>query len=115
MQNRIMVLTFLLLGMTRCDKTDIIDKHDLRSLIITVDNEKPHFIQSREIKDGDSLNLIINKLNRGKATPIKFYPTHRLKLIYNNGKEEIIFCNSSSMKYRGITYELQEKIQDIVK
>lgn len=110
-----MILAFLLLGMTRCDKTDIIDTHGLRSVIITVEDEKPHFTQSREIKEGDSLNLIIKRLNRGKATPIKFYPTHRLKLIYSDGKEEMIFCNSSSMKYRGITYELQEKIQDIVK
>jgi len=66
------------------------------------------------IANPDSLTQIINRINHCHREPIEFYPTHQLKLRYNNGEEKMILSNDSAMKFEGITYRLEESISTII-
>jgi hypothetical protein len=61
-----------------------------------------------------ALHLIIKKINECESEPIKFYPTHRLKITYEDEQERMILCSGSSLNYDGLTYKLKENIKDIV-
>jgi hypothetical protein len=97
------------------DKRNLISSNNIKSIVITLDSSQ-HNIASNpiEITSQDSLYHIIQELNASDQEPIKFYPTHWLKINYSNGQEKAIFCSGSSMKYEGRTYRLKESIRNII-
>jgi hypothetical protein len=97
------------------NKTEIIAGNGIKSIAVTLDSASQKVTSGRiEISNKDSLTQIIKRLNICESEPIKFYPTHKLDLLYNNGQEKIIFCSGSSMKCEGRTYRLNESIRDIL-
>lgn len=110
------VLLLIILFMQRClDEHNLISSNNIKSIIITLDSSQHKIgLNKIEIINRDSLDQIIRKLNECDQEPIKFYPTHRLKLIYENGQEKMVFCNASSMKYEGLTYKLSENVRNII-
>lgn len=101
--------------MLRCsDKHNLISSNNIKSIVITLDSGQHNIaLNPIEITNRDSLYQIIRKLNECDQEPIKFYPTHLLKLTYDNGQEKLIFCSGPSMKYEGLTYKLKENIRII--
>lgn len=113
---KFLALLLLLLTMQKCsNKTEVINSSNVKEMTITIDSTVENPI-SKEIKinQSDSLTFILRELNDCNKEPIKFYPTHRIKLIYNSGEEDIIFCSSSSMKYKGLTYRMNKNIRNII-
>lgn len=102
--------------MQKCsNKSEVINSDNVKEMIITIDSTAANPIP-KEIRVGqkDSLTSILRALNNCDKEPIKFYATHRIKLVYSSGEEEMIFCNGSSMKYKGLTYRMDKNIRDII-
>jgi len=102
--------------MQKCsNKAEVIDSKNVKGMTIAIDstseNPTPKEIKINQI---DSLLSILKELNDCSKEPIKFYPTHRIKLVYNTGEEEMIFCSGSSMRYKGLTYRLDKNIKNII-
>ena len=106
----------LLMTMQKCsNKAEVIDSKNIMGMTIAIDSTSENPIPKEiKINQRDSLISIVTELNDCSKQPIKFYPTHRIKLVYNTGKEEMIFCSGSSMKYQGLTYKMDKKIKDII-
>jgi hypothetical protein len=112
---QIIILSLALFSIQCTNKYGIISSNKVKSIVITLDSTDEHLILPLvEIRNEDSLNQIIRKINECESEPIKFYPTHRLKITYEDGREELILCSGSSLKYDGLTYRLKESIRDIV-
>ncbi|WPQ65185.1 hypothetical protein SIO70_10045 [Chitinophaga sancti] len=110
------LVLLLLLTMQKCsNKTEVINSNNVKEVTIRIDSTSENPI-SKEVKvtQSDSLTFILRELNDCNKEPIKFYPTHRIKLIYNNGEEDIIFCSGSSMKFKGVTYRMNKSIRSIM-
>ena len=105
---------FLLITIQSCAKRDnMIAIKDLKSIDVEIVSQSTNTIR-REIVDKRYITSIVKELNRSEREPNKFYPTHRLKLNYNNGEEKLIFCNGTSMKFDGLTYKLKKSIEKIL-
>ena len=115
MQKFLPILLIILFIISCSDKHNLISSNNIKTIVISLDSGQ-HYIALNlvVITNRDSMNEIIRKLNEYDQEPVKFYPTHRLKLTYDNGKEKIIFCSGQSMKYEGLTYRLKENIRDII-
>jgi hypothetical protein len=93
------------------NKNGIISSNKVKSIVITLDSTNEHLaLPPIEIRNQDSLNQIVKKINECESEPIKFYPTHRLKIAYEDGQEKMILCNGLSLKYDGLTYKLKESM-----
>ena len=113
---KILILTLLLLTMQKCsNKTEVINSNNVKEMTIAIDSTAANpFVKEIRVSQKDSLEFILKGLNNCNREPIKFYATHRIKLVYKSGEEEMIFCSGSSMKYKGITYKMDKNISDIV-
>jgi len=60
------------------------------------------------------VNQIVRKVNECETELIYFHPTHRLKIAYEDGREKMILCSGSAIKYDGLTYRLKESINEII-
>jgi hypothetical protein len=97
------------------DKNNLIDSKDAKFMAITIDTSlHNHNFNQRIVSDKDSLSRILNKFNHCEKEPIKFYPTYRVRLVYTNGKEITILFTDSVMNYEGLTYRLNDNIQNIL-
>lgn len=104
-----------MLSIQCANKNGIISRNKVKSIVITLDSTNEHLtLPPIEIRNEDSLIQIIKKINECESEPIKFYPTHRLKITYADGQEKMILCSGSALKYEGLTYRLNESIKDIV-
>jgi len=109
----ILSLVFLFLGCA--SRSAIIDADKVKSIVITFDSSSNHHrLSPIQIHNQDSITQIIEKLDACEPEPIYFYPTHWISIAYQDGREKMIFCNGSSLKYEGQTYKLKENIKDIV-
>lgn len=112
---KILLLSIVFISIQCTNKNGIISSFKVKSIVVTLDSTDSHLsLPSIEIRNQDSLNQIIKKINECESEPIIFYPTHRLKITYEDGKEEIIFCSGNALKYDGLTYKLKENIKVIV-
>jgi len=112
--------TILLLSgfMQGCiSRNEIIDSSDVKIISVSIELDSlGHKVPSTQINisDLDSVDYIIKALNEGKEEPIKFYPSHRLIIHYENGQNIVVLCSGSSMKYNGSTYSLKRDIKKII-
>jgi len=116
MQKAIYII-IILLTMQKCSKpNNVIDSVGINTILIRVNDkgQKAEESQTR-IKNKHTINTILKKLNSNKREPIKFYPTHKLKIIYDDGHENEVFCSGTLMKYQGHTYKLEDSIYNITK
>jgi hypothetical protein len=109
------VLSAIVLFMQNCSVNhSLFNSDNLKSITILLDSSQSNFrLQPIVIVNHDSLKQIIAKMNDCEREPIKFYPTHTIKLKYNDGHEKQILCSGQSMKYDGLTYRLKENIRNI--
>jgi hypothetical protein len=116
MKKILMSLIALFLLEKFSNKAEVIESKDLSKIVVTISTveQKPDSTIV-VINNRDSINAVLRALNNCSKEPIDFYPTHRIRIIYSNGPASWIYCNSSAMKYDGITYRLDKKIEDIVK
>jgi hypothetical protein len=112
---KILIIPLVLLSIQCTNKSRIISSNKVKSIVITLDTTTEHLVLAKiEIRNKDSLKQIIEKINECESEPIKFYPTHRLKVTYEDGQEKMILCSGSSLKFDGLTYRLKDSIRDIV-
>jgi hypothetical protein len=112
---KIIIISFALFSLQCTNKKGIIGATKVKSIEITFDSTDLHpTVSAIQIRNLDSLNQIIKTINECESEPIKFYPTHRLKFNYEDGREETILCSGSALKYKGLTYRLKENIRDII-
>lgn len=115
MRKTIIILSFALFSIQCTNKKGIISGSKVKSVEVTLGSTDMHpSVSVIEIRNQDSLNRIIETINECESEPIIFYPTHRLKFNYADGLEETILCSGSALKYKGLTYRLNENISDIV-
>jgi hypothetical protein len=109
----ILSLAFLFLGCT--SGSVIIGADKVKSIVITLDSSGNHFhLSPIQISNRDSITEIIKKIDACEREPLYFFPTHWISIAYQDGREETILCNGSSLKYDGLTYKLKESIKDII-
>lgn len=111
-----LILLSVMLTMQKCsNNTEIIDSSSVKQILILIDSTSTNPSGSeKKIFDKDSLSSILKQLNSCSMEPIKFYPTHRIRIIYNKGVEEMVLLNGDAMKYKGHTYRLTKSIRNII-
>ena len=105
-----------MMTMQKCsNKTEVIDSKNVKEMTVTIDGiVGSSDTKQIKVSQADSFRFILRALNNCDKEPIKFYPTYRIKLVYNSGEDETIFCSGSSMKYKGLTYKMDKNIKDII-
>jgi len=113
---RLISAFILLLTMQSCaQQKNMIVAKDIKSISVEVTNlNQPSDTVRSEITDQSYIAEIVKNLNENYREPIKFYPTHKLRLTYNGGEEKMIYCNGASIKYDGLTYKLKKSIKEIL-
>ena|SRR3979490_2087687 len=102
---KIVILSLVLCSIQCTNKNGMISSNKVKSIVITFDSAYEHrILPSIEIRNEDSLNQVIRKINECETEPIIFYPTHRVKISYEDGREKMVLCSGSALKYDGLTY-----------
>jgi len=99
-----------------CFHAENFDSKKIKSITVLFkdSSSSESYSNASSITEEDSVHRIIEYLNKAEKEPIKFYPTHELRIIYVNGQSDPIFCSGSSIKYKGITYRLSKNIRSIL-
>lgn len=106
---RLFVLGFVILS---CSGRSEVINTNAESITVSLNNEFDS--STKYITNKDSIKSILNQLNKSYPTPIKFYATHRLEVLYRNGLRVLVLCNAKSMKVEGRTYRMSKGISDIL-
>ncbi|MCD2425100.1 hypothetical protein LQ567_20105 [Niabella pedocola] len=107
---KLFVLSFAILSCS--GRSEVINTNDAESITVSSNNEFDS--SAKYITTKDSIKSILNQLNKAYPTPIKFYATHRLEVLYRNGLRVLVLCNAKSMKVEGRTYRMSRDISDIL-
>jgi hypothetical protein len=112
----VLIMMSVMLTMQKCsNNTEIIESSSVQQILILVDSTSANpYGSEKKIIDKESISSIVKQLNSCSLEPIKFYPTHRIRIIYNNGVEEVVLLNGNVMKYKGHTYRLNKSIRTII-
>lgn len=114
MNNILLTLGFFCALNSCKTRNKIIDRDDLKSIIIEINYRDSSIASKREISNPDTLTRIVDYFNDSEKTPIKFLPTCKFILLHLNGKEEVVFVSGQSLKYNGVTYKSSKNIEQII-
>lgn len=113
---KILILLSVMSTMQKCyNNAKTIDSRNVKQIVILIDSTSENPSRSeKNVFDKDSLSSILKQLNSCAVEPISFFPTHRIRIIYNSEIEEMILLNGDAMKYKGHTYRLTKNIRSII-
>ncbi|WP_129751570.1 hypothetical protein [Flavobacterium beibuense] len=104
------ILIALFLFFTSCEKKqDIITNKEIKCIKIY---EKEENNNPLIIRDSDSIQEILKKINNNRREIIKFRPKFLMKVIYKNNQHKIVFINEKAIKIDNITYRTGDNIID---
>ncbi|WP_448698202.1 hypothetical protein ACFGVR_15390 [Mucilaginibacter sp. AW1-3] len=111
MKHTIIVICILIGSILGCQNSFIIDNNNIRAIkfYLSKDNHVPS-----EITDKNNIQRIVAELNRAKRELAVFKAICTLKIVYADGKEQLVLCNNNRIKVNGLTYTLNKSITEIM-
>lgn len=115
MMNNLLLAIVLFLSATGCQiRNKVFNDRNLVSITVEGNYRDTLHTSKRKINQTDSLARIIQHFNNAKRQPTKFWPEYKISLIYNDGTALTVFALDSLIKYDGLTYTLNESIEQIL-
>ena len=113
--NNLLLAIVLLLSAAGCQtRNKVFNDRNLVSITVEGNYRDTLRASKRKINHTDSLVRIVRHFNNAKRQPTKFWPAYKISLIYNDGTALTIFALDSLIKYDGLTYTLNENIEQIL-
>lgn len=97
-----------------CDDNEIVPSFELVSITVELKTFKGDLVTVKKFDKRQTVSQIVIGLNDADRALTKFYATHRLTLIYLDGHHETLLCSGTAMKYKGLTYEMKNPIEEIL-
>lgn len=112
MKRAIIVICILTVSVLGCQNSVIIDNNNIKVIKLTLSSN--HKISSEDISDSNSIQRIVTELNKAKRELAVFKAICTLKIVYADGKEQLVLCNNNRIKVNGLTYTLNKPIIKIM-
>jgi hypothetical protein len=112
MKHAIIVICILSISVLGCNNSVIIDNNNIN--VIKFTHSSDNKISSEDISDRNSIQRIVTELNNAKRELAVFKAICTLKIVYVNGKEQLVLCNGNRIKVNGLTYTLNNSITKIM-
>lgn len=112
MKHAIIVICILTVSVFGCNNSVIIDNNNIKEIKFTL--SRGGKISYEDISDSNRIQRIVTELNKAKRELAVFLSPCTLKIVYANGKEQLVLGNGNRIKVNGLTYILNNSITKIM-